>query len=152
MLLDTKELVENFVSLEKAKTKSDKLDSLLKAKQHILNVMSKEQIFSFFVNEPANFENMYMLEIWTKSLDGDDHNGGIVEFVEPYDIIEKIFASFDNLNQLIDLFHKQIIFLLHQNKDEKSKHICVKHMIRLSKNLGLLILIRNKTIIFLIII
>lgn len=135
MLLDTKELVETFVSLEKAKTKSDKLDSLLKAKQHILNVMSKEQIFSFFVNEPANFENMYMLEIWTKSLDGDDHNGGIVEFVEPYDIIEKIFASFDNLNQLIDLFHKQIIFLLHQNKDEKSKHICVKHMIRLSKNL-----------------
>ena len=128
--IDTHELVEIFVSLERARTRSDKLDYLLKAKLYILNRMSKEHIREFFASEPANFEQLFLLDIWTKHLDGDH-----VEFVEPYDIIEKIFESFDHLHQLVDLFHKQIVYLLDQDKDEKCKHICVKHMIRLSQEL-----------------
>jgi hypothetical protein len=129
--LDTTELVDIFLLLEKARTRSDKLDLLLKAKIYILNRMSKEQIRAFFVGEALNFEHLFSLDIWTKSLDGCE-----VEFVEPYDIVDRIFDSFDSLDQLIEFFHKQIIFLLDQSNDEKSKHICVKHVIRLSKNLG----------------
>jgi hypothetical protein len=128
--IDTHELVDIFVSLERARTRSDKLDYLLKAKLYIINKMKKQDIREFFASEPSNFEQLFLLDVWTKHLDGDH-----VEFVEPYDIIERVFESFDHLHQLVDLFHKQIIYLLEQDKDEKCKHICVKHMIRLSKEL-----------------
>lgn len=123
-------LLEIFNSLQSASTVKSKSDLLYKAKLHVLNEMSDEHIIQFFVLNKTNFENLFLLDIWTSSL--EDSNG-IAEFNEPYDIIEKIFSCFDSLPNFVSQFYHHIIHLLEQNKDEKIKHLCVKHLIRLTK-------------------
>ena len=95
--------------------------------------MTKEQLIEFFVSNKSNFENLFLLDIWTSDL---EKNNGIVEFTEPYEIIEKLFNSFDTLDSFIKMFNDQINILLMQEKDEKIKHICVKNLIRLAKATG----------------
>jgi hypothetical protein len=106
---------------------------LYRAKLCVLNEMTRDQIFEFFVTEKSNFENLFLLNIWTSDL---EKSNGIVDFTEPYEILEKLFGSFESLEGFVNLFSAQIKCLLEQNKDEKIKHICAKHLIRLAKNSG----------------
>jgi hypothetical protein len=127
------ELVKLFDQVESAQTMKTKAEHLTKAKFHILNQMSNDEIFNFFVRNPKNFENFFQLDVWTKSL---EENNGIVEFLEPYDIIEKILSIFKSLDEMIDSFCQELIFLFEQDKDEKVKHIAMKILIQLVANLG----------------
>ena len=126
------QLIDLFSSLQLTSSadKPKVLDLLYQAKLCVVNEMSKQQIIDFFVVEKTNFENLFLLNIWTKSL---EETNGIVDFTEPYEIIEKLFSSFDSLDTFINMFESQIKYLLEQMKDEKIKHICVKHLIRLAK-------------------
>lgn len=127
------ELINYFISLADGGTVKAKSEVLAKAKQFIFNKMSDEELMMFFVRNEQNFHNFMLLDIWTKSL--DDSNG-IVEFLEPYDIIEKIFSLFKTLPAFLDSFYPNLNFLLSQNKDEKVKHMIVKHLIAIINTTG----------------
>lgn len=132
--LEPNQLIDLFNDLENAKTVKEKSDLLSKAKYYLLNQMSNEQIKAFFVSNASNFENLYKLNIWTKNL---EESNGIVDFLEPYDILEKILGSCDSLIEFVNVFNEQTVFLITQDTDEKSKHILVKHLSNLVQNLGI---------------
>jgi hypothetical protein len=128
------QLIDLFNSLQLTNlAKPTVLDLLYRAKLCVLNEMTKDQIFEFFVTEKSNFENLFLLNIWTSDL---EKSNGVVDFTEPYEILEKLFGSFESLDSFVNLFNDQIKCLLEQNKDEKIKHMCAKHLIRLAKNSG----------------
>ncbi len=128
------QLIDLFNSLQLTNLDKPKvLDLLYRAKLCVLNQMTKEQIFEFFVTDKNNFANLFLLNIWTSDL---EKSNGIVDFTEPYEILEKLFASFDSLDNFVNLFQSQIKCLLEQTRDEKIKHICAKHLIRLAKTTG----------------
>ena len=128
------QLIDLFNSLQLSNLDKPKvLDLLYRAKLCVLNQMTKEQIFDFFVTDKNNFENLFLLNIWTSDL---EKSNGIVDFTEPYEILEKLFGSFDSLDNFVNMFNTQIKCLLEQTKDEKIKHICVKNLIRLAKTTG----------------
>ena len=105
-----------------------KSENLSLAKMVILNELTNDQIIDFFVDHKTNFENLFLLNIWTKSL---ETSGGSTEFLEPYDIIEKIFSCFNSLQNLLNKFQYQLLFLIIQEQDEKVKHISIQNLTRL---------------------
>jgi hypothetical protein len=127
-------LIELFSNISDAKTIKLKSDLLSKAKYVFFNELTDEEISKFFCENPLHYQNLFVLDIWSGSL---DEKRGVVEFFEPYDIIERILASFPNLSRLLDLFFEQLIFTFDQNKDEKVKHICMQFLIRLLDSIGL---------------
>lgn len=127
-------LIDLFISLESAGTNRQKSELLGKAKNYIFNQMDNLEVVDFFTKEnKKNFEYLFNLDIWTPSLDAAN---SVVNFLEPYDIIQRIFTSFESLRDFIDNFGEQIRFLLHQNKDENIKHLCVKHFTYLALHIG----------------
>lgn len=129
---NTSKLSELLGSFQQARTMRDKSELLSKAKRVILNEMSDDQIRSFFVDSTINFEALFQIDVWTDNL---EEKNGMAEFTEPYDIVEHVFGQFDNLSDMLELFHDQLVFLLKQNKDEKVKHMFVKRLTKLtSKN------------------
>ena len=101
--------------------------------------MSNEQIIEFFADK-LNFENLFSLNIWTRSLE----ETSITEFSEPYEIIERIFACFTSMLELFSKFREKVFFLINQDQDEKVKHILLKHLIQLAKSLSILLLFIRK--------
>jgi hypothetical protein len=128
-------LVEIFASLDKAASRSDKEQLLHRAEACVCNEMTKCQLRKFFIDDPtAPLVNMFAFEIWTPSL--DDVNG-IVEFIQPYAIIERLFACFDSLPELLLAFETtQLAHLLEQRADERVKHICVQQLTKHAAKLG----------------
>jgi hypothetical protein len=127
-------LIELFSNISDAKTIKLKSELLSKAKYVFYNELTDEEIATFFCQNPLHYQNLFVLDIWSGTV---EEKRGIVEFFEPYDIIERILASFPNLTRLLDLFLEQLIFTFDQNKDEKVKHICMQFLIRLFGSLGL---------------
>ncbi len=124
-------LIELFDQIESAENQKAKSLVLSKAKSYILNEMTPEMITNSFVVNKENFEILFTLKIWKDKLDL-----GMVEYTEPYEIIEKIFKNFKSLIEIIDNFKEQIMFIMTQNKDEKIKHICVKYLTKLTHSLS----------------
>lgn len=124
-------LEDLFDQVNSGNDEKSKLLALSKAKSFIMNKMSSEMIRESFINESANFESLFSLDIWKDKLE----DGAMINFIEPYEIVEKIFGNFVTLIDLISNFKEQIQFLINQNKDEKVKHICVSNMIKLTKSL-----------------
>ncbi|CAF1088974.1 unnamed protein product [Brachionus calyciflorus] len=113
MALEEKnKLIELFDRLSTTSSFKQKSDIVSQAKHFIFNQMNEDEIRAFFVNNPSNFENLFVLNIWTKSL---EESGGIVDLTEVYDIIEKIFHTFKTLNDLVKFFYDQIVFLLNSS-------------------------------------
>lgn len=134
------ELVRIFNELESAKGLKSKSDLLGKAKHFILNRMSDDDIAKFFVQDANNFKNLFLLDVWTRKL---DETNGIVEFTEPYDIIERILSLFKSIDDLVNdaSTYDKILYLFEQGKDEKVKHLLVKRLTELVS--GLLCFIYN---------
>ena len=126
-------LVEAFESLLEATSFKQKSDVLSQAKYFIFNQMKDDEIREFFVSNPSNFENLFNLDIWVRNL---EESGGIVDYPEAYDIIQKIFHTFKSLNDLAKSFYDQIVFILTQKVDEKVKHLCVDCFIEFTRQLG----------------
>lgn len=124
-------LIDLFDQIDSAENQKIKSLALSKAKSYILNEMSPEMITNSFVNDKQNFEILFSLKIWKDKLDL-----GMVEYTEPYEIIEKIFTNFKSLIELVDNFKDQILFIMNQDKDEKIKHICVQFMTKLTRSLS----------------
>lgn len=129
--VNSSNLIDLFNQLETSKNTKTKSELLGKAKYLIFNTLSTEQIIEFF-GDKLNFESLFSLNIWTKNLD----ESVVTEFLEPYDIIEKIFSCFTSLLHLLNEFKPQIFFLISQDKDEKVKHILVKYLLQLTKSLS----------------
>ncbi len=122
--IDSTPLVGFFEEINSASDVKAKSFALGKAKNYILNEMNAEMIKDIFVEDKLNFESLFALEIWTN------------DYAEPYDIIEKIFGSFDSLVELIDRFYESILFTINQKKDEKVKNTCLQYLIKLTKSLS----------------
>ena len=127
---DQNKLIELFNSLQLTSSPKAKADLLYQAELYVVNEMTREQMIDFFVVNKSNFENLFQLNIWTSDL---EKSNGNVDFTEPYEIVEKLFNSFESLDNFVKMFSEQIRYLLAQDKDEKIKHICVKHLNRLAK-------------------
>ena len=121
-----------FEEIESATDFKSKSMSLSKAKYFMLNEMTKETLREFFVANEDNFKNLFLLNIWTPSLEDQV----TTEFLEPYEIVESIFRLFESLMDLLVNFKSQLVYLLNQNKDEKVKHTCVKKLTDLANSLG----------------
>jgi hypothetical protein len=132
-------LIDLFLQLESSKNTKTKSELLGKAKYLIFNSMSNEQIIEFFADK-LNFENLFSLNIWTRSLE----ETSITEFSEPYEIIERIFSCFTSMLELFSKFREKVFFLITQDQDEKVKHILLKHLIQLAKSLSILLLFIRK--------
>lgn len=126
-------LIELFDGILSASSFKQKSEILSQAKYFIFNRMKNEEIREFFAQNPVNFETLFSLNIWTKNL---EETGGIVDYPEVYEIIEKIFHTFKSLNELIFFFYDQVAFILTQNRDEKVKHLCAKCFLEFTKQLG----------------
>ena len=132
-LLDSSNLIDLFTQIDSTQNIKTKSELLGKAKNVIFNSMSNEQLINFFTKENSNnFESLFSLSIWTPKLE----ESRIPEFIEPYEIIEKIFSCFDSLFTLFNEFKLQLLFLINQDKDEKVKHIFVKYLTQLTKSLS----------------
>jgi hypothetical protein len=125
-------LIELFTQVETASDFKTKSMTLANAKMFIFNEMNHENLMDFFVKISTNFEQLFMLNVWSKSLS----DKASVEFFEPYEIIDKIFSLFGSLIELTDLFKIQLIFLINQMQDEQVKHLCIKTLVKLTKQLG----------------
>lgn len=125
------ELAKIFDELQHAKSTKSKSDLLSKAKHFILNRMSAEELRTYFVQgSTRKFEDLFLLDIWTKNL---EKCNGIVEFTEPYDILEKILDLFGSVDEILDeAFYGKAVFLIEQDKDENVKHLFMKRMIQLA--------------------
>lgn len=126
-------LIKLFDCILSASTFKQKSEILSQAKYFIFNQMKNEEIREFFAQNPVNFQTLFSLDIWTRNL---EETGGIVDYPEAYDIIEKIFLSFKSLNELILGFYDQVAFILTQDRDEKVKHLCAKCFLEFTKQLG----------------
>ena len=136
-------LIKIFDDLQTCKSEKSKLDGLTKAKSHILNHMTDEDIYSFFVSDSNHFSNLFLLDVWTKSL---EESNGIVDFLEPYDIIERILAIFKSIDSFTGpMFYDKIVHLMTQQKDERVKHMLVKRLIELTPSNSLLLSYLNET-------
>ncbi|RNA15472.1 26S proteasome non-ATPase regulatory subunit 5 [Brachionus plicatilis] len=129
---ESAKLVELFDSIISASSFKQKSEILSHAKHFIFNQMTNEEIREFFVKNAINFQTLFSLDIWTKNL---EDSGGIVDYPEAYDIIERIFHTFKSLNDLVNSFYDQVVFILTQNVDEKVKHVCVKCFLEFTKQL-----------------
>jgi hypothetical protein len=127
-------LIELLHSFDQAKTIKSRSELLGKAKQHILNDMTNEEVRGYFVESGSNFEQLFEIDVWTPSL---DQTNGIVNFIEPYEIVDRVFNVFNSLDECLRQFNDQILFVLNQSKDEKVKHICVKQLYRLTERFGM---------------
>lgn len=110
----------------------DKSRSLVlgQAKKFIFDTMSSEMIKQAFVTEKENFKILFSLKMLRKQSDATDG------FSEPYEIMERIFATFSSLIELVEEFGDQILFLIDQNQDEQVKHLCVESMSRFTSSLS----------------
>lgn len=130
--VESSNLIDLFTQIDAAKSTKLKGELLAKAKYVIYNSMSNEQLIDFFSRQDSNFESLFALSVWTPSLEESQ----IPEFIEPYDIIERIFSCFDTLFSLFNEFKSQLLFLINQEKDEKVKHLFLKYLTQLTKNLS----------------
>lgn len=129
-------LVNLFEELHGSQSSKAKSILLSKAKEHVLNRITEDELYSFFVNDSSthNFANFFELDVWTRDLDACN---GIVEFLEPYDIIERILALVKSIESVLtEPFYTNIaVFLLDkQNKDEQVKHMFLKRLIQLASS------------------
>lgn len=110
----------------------DKSRSLVlsQAKKFIFDTMTNEMIKQAFVADKENFKILFSLKTLRKQSDATDG------FSEPYEIMERIFATFSSLIELVDEFGDQILFLINQNQDEQVKHLCVESMSRFTSSLS----------------
>jgi hypothetical protein len=131
--LEQTKLIELLLSFQGASTVKAKSELLGKLKHHILNEMKEEEIRGHFIQNSVNFEQLFQIDVWTASL---DQTNGIVNFTEPYEIVDRIFNCFNSLEDCLRHFQSQIRFIVTQNKDEKIKHLCVKQFVRLIEHLG----------------
>ena len=129
--IDSTPLTGLFEEIDTTSDEKTKSSALGKAKYFILNEMTSEAIKEVFAKDKLNFESLFALKIWKSKL-----QEAIVDYMEPYEIMEKIFGSFATLVEYIDEFYGQILFTINQNEDEKVKHICVRTMIKLTKALS----------------
>jgi hypothetical protein len=125
------ELLNGFEAAKSIKSKSELLS---KAKYHILNEMSSQDIENYFVLNKSNFECLFQIDVWTSDL---DRTNGVTEFIEPYEILEHILNHFSSLDDILNKFDAQIEFLINQKRDEKAKQIFVKTISKLTSNLGI---------------
>ena len=130
---DVNKLVDIFDCLQRATSRGEKESLLFRAETCVANEMTSSELREFFTSDQAHLANLFALDIWTKSL---DEVNGIVEFIQPYGILERIFGCFVSLADLLDSFAAQIVQLLEQLVDEKVKHISVQHITKLTKRLG----------------
>jgi len=136
-------------STQGVKTQKQIVNLLLQAKDNICSRMTQAEVREYFLDRQM-FENMFLLDIWTPNL---DEVNGVVNFVEPYTIIQKIFDSVSTttttkiddqetsklcLLTFLSTFQEQCLFLIDQNKDEKCKHQLVKHLIDLTTNIDVM--------------
>lgn len=128
---DTPLLHSLFNEILTATDEKTKSLALGKAKRYILNEMPGEMLKEFFINETMNYESLFSLQIWKEK-----HQEERVDYMEPYEIIEKILSSFTSLVDFIGDFYGQILFTMKQSEDEKVKHIFVQKMINLTKCLN----------------
>jgi hypothetical protein len=124
LTIESTPLISFFEEIDSAADERARSFALGKAKKYILNDMTDGMIKDIFALDKMNFESLFALQIWTS------------DFVEPYEIMEKIFGSFSSLIEFIDEFYCQILFTINQTKDEKVKHICVQNLIRLTNCLS----------------
>lgn len=127
---ETSELVKLFDDVQCAKTFKTKSELLSKAKHFVFNRMSNDDLRRFFVTDgdKAAFRNLFALDVWTANL---DEKNGIVDFTEPYDIVERVFGLFASVEQLIDEFYLNALYVFEQESDEKVKHLFVKRLIEI---------------------
>lgn len=128
--VESNALVTLFNELNDSKTSKSKSLLLSKAKEHVMNRMTDDELFSFFLIDSTNLADFLQhAQVWTPDLDACN---GIVEYLEPYDIIERVFQLAKSLESFITPpFFDKSIFLLEQSHDEKVKHLLVKRLIQL---------------------
>jgi hypothetical protein len=123
-------LQEYFLEISKIENDEEKIRNILiKASEYISLNMTPIEISSFFAIENKSFQIFFsQLDIWTKSL---EETNGSTRFIEPYEIINKIFDCFPSIKSFIQDFGSNIIFIFDQQSDEKVKHICIKYITKL---------------------
>lgn len=125
-------LVSIFDELRGAKSVQAKSNALSRAKEHVLNRMSADELRAFFLHDSSGHltDLFEQLNVWTRDLDACN---GIVEFLEPYDIVERILdlvETFELAFKDVRVYEK-LVYMSEQTRDEKVKHELVKRLTQL---------------------